>query len=176
MVLFPQLYRWMEGKVNMSRVMISACLAGENVRYNGKPLENVDKRIKKWLEDGRAVLFCSEVEGGLHTPRDPAEIVGVGGGEAVLEGTARVATEQGEDLTDVFLDGARKALAFCREKGIRLALLQERSPSCGSHLIYDGRFQGTRIPGRGVTAALLEQHGIRVFSEAEMDVLEALMG
>ncbi|VFQ44123.1 DUF523 domain-containing protein [Desulfoluna butyratoxydans] len=157
----------------MPHVMISACLAGENVRYNGIPVEDVDKRLKKWLAEGTAVLFCPEVEGGLVTPRDPAEIIGEGGGKAVLDGTARVATEKGEDVTEAFVDGARKALAFCLEKGIRYALLQERSPSCGSHLIYDGRFQGTRVPGRGVTAALLEQHGIRVFSEAEIDALES---
>ena len=157
----------------MPHVMISACLAGENVRYNGIPVEDVDKRIKKWLAEGKAVLFCPEVEGGLVTPRDPAEIIGEGGGKAVLDGTARVATETGEDVTEAFVDGARKALVFCLEKGIRFALLQERSPSCGSHLIYDGRFQGTRVPGRGVTAALLEQHGIRVFSEAGIDALES---
>ncbi|WP_300671640.1 DUF523 domain-containing protein [Desulfoluna sp.] len=160
----------------MLRLMISACLAGENVRYNGTPVESVDPRIHTWLREGRALLFCPEVEGGLSTPRDPSEITGDGGGEAVLTGAARVTTEQGADLTGAFLSGARKALGFCQEKGVRFALLQERSPSCGSHLIYDGRFNGTRIPGRGVTAALLEQHGIRVFSEAEIDTLEERMG
>ncbi len=159
----------------MSQLMISACLAGETVRYNGEPLESVDDRIIKWLRDGRAMLFCPEVEGGLPTPRDPAEIAGQGGGEAVLSGTAVITTEKGDEMTGAFLDGANKALAICLEKGVRFALLKERSPSCGSHLIYDGHFSGTHIPGRGVTAALLIQHGIEVFSEAEIDALETKM-
>jgi len=160
----------------MSEVMISACLAGETVRYNGEPLESVDSRIRAWLRDGRAVLFCPEVEGGLPTPRDPAEIAGVGGGDAVLTGTAAVTTEKGEMVTGAFLDGAQKALSLCLKHGVRFALLKERSPSCGSHLIYDGHFSGTRIPGRGVTAALLGQHGITVFSEEEIDALSEQMG
>ena len=159
----------------MRPLMISACLAGETVRYNGEKLESVDPRVQAWLQEGRAIVFCSEVEGGLPVPRDPAEIRGEGGGDAVLRGTASVVTEAGEQMTDAFCDGARKALELCLKHGVRYALLQERSPSCGSHLIYDGHFRGTRIPGRGVTAALLSQHGIRVFSDGEVAALEALM-
>lgn len=160
----------------MCQLMISACLAGENVRYNGKPLETVDPRIHTWLREGRAFLFCPEVAGGLCTPRDPAEITGAGGGAAVLKGEARVTTRLGEDVTDPFVAGAKEALALCLKRGARFALLQERSPSCGSHRIYDGRFNGCLILGRGVTAALLEQHGIRVFSEADLDELAEQMG
>lgn len=160
----------------MSQLMISACLAGETVRYNGEPLESVDPRVLTWLRDGRAFLFCPEVEGGLPIPRDPAEIKGKGGGKAVLEGTAIVTTEKGESVTEAFVKGAQKALALCLEKGVRFALLKERSPTCGSHQIYNGHFSGTRIPGQGVTAALLAQHGIQVFSEEEIDSLAELMG
>ncbi|BCS97832.1 hypothetical protein DSLASN_34640 [Desulfoluna limicola] len=159
----------------MSRLMISACLAGEAVRYDGEPLEFVDPRVLNWLRDGRAFLFCPEVEGGLPTPRDPAEIKGTGSGEAVLKGTATVTTENGGSVTDAFVTGAQKALALCLAKGVRFALLKERSPSCGSHQVYNGHFSGTRIPGQGVTAALLAQHGIHVFSEEELDALAALM-
>lgn len=159
----------------MSQLMISACLAGETVRYNGEPLESVDPRVQNWLRDGHAILFCPEEEGGLPIPRDPAEIMGTGGGEAVLEGTATVGTENGEVVTDAFVKGAQKALALCLEKGLRFALLKEGSPSCGSHQIYDGHFSGTRIPGQGVTGALLTQHGIQVFSEEEIDCLAELM-
>jgi len=159
----------------MSQLMISACLAGETVRYSGEPLESVDPRVLNWLREGRGILFCPEVEGGLPIPRDPAEIKGTGGGEAVLEGSASVGTEKGESVTGAFINGAQKALALCLEKGVRFALLKERSPSCGSHQIYNGHFSGTRIPGQGVTAALLAQHGIRVFSEEEIDRLAELM-
>ena len=159
----------------MRPLMISACLAGETVRYNGEKLEPVDPRVQAWLRQGRAIVFCSEVEGGLPVPRDPAEIMGEGGGDAVLQGTASVVTKAGAEVTDAFCEGARKALELCRKHGVRYALLQERSPSCGSHVIYDGHFRGTRISGRGVTAALLSQHGIRVFSEGEAAALELLM-
>jgi uncharacterized protein YbbK (DUF523 family) len=160
----------------MSQLMISACLAGEAVRYNGNSLDSVDSRIMEWLRDARAMLFCPEVEGGLPIPRDPAEIAGQGGGDAVLQGTAVVITEKGDEVTGAFLDGAQKALSLCQKHGIRFALLKERSPSCGSHIIYDGHFSGTRIPGLGVTAALFRQHGIQVFSEEEIDALADQMG
>ncbi|CNG73811.1 Uncharacterized conserved protein [Mycobacterium tuberculosis] len=105
-------------------------------------------------------------------PRPPAEIVGGDGGD-VLDGTARIRTGAGEDVTDAFLRGARLALETARRGGARTALLKEGSPSCGTHRIYDGTFTGTRTPGTGVTAALLERAGITVFPETDLASVQA---
>ncbi len=76
---------------------------------------------------------------------------------------------QGNDVTEQFLAGARKTLAVARAVGAKQAILKERSPSCGSCMIYDGTFSGGKKPGLGVTAALLRRHGIEVVSEETMD-------
>jgi uncharacterized protein YbbK (DUF523 family) len=120
------------------------------------------------LEEGRVVPFCPEVAGGLPVPRPAAEIQGEGG-EAVLDLDARVLTRTGDDVTVEFLEGARRALKAVRDQGVGLAVLVDGSPSCGSLEIHDGSFAGNRRPGQGVTAALLERHGIRVFAEDRLD-------
>lgn len=142
--------------------VISACLAGCRCRYDGD--DNLVDRFKEMVEQGQAVFVCPEQLGGLSTPRPPAEIVG-GTGEDVLNGTARVVTKQGEDVTEQFVRGAEEALRMAQLVGAREAILKERSPSCGSTLIYDGTYSGAKRPGHGVTAALLERHGIHVYSE-----------
>ena len=96
-------------------------------------------------------------------------------GSAVLRGEARVVVESGRDVSPQFLAGARQALEAAREAGARLAVLKDGSPSCGSTYIYDGSFQRVKRPGRGVTAALLEQSGIRVFSEQELAAAAAYL-
>jgi uncharacterized protein YbbK (DUF523 family) len=87
----------------------------------------------------------------------------------VLSGAARVLGTDGSDVTAEFLAGAQSALAVARSFGIRLAVLKEGSPSCGTLSIYDGTFRGRRTPGQGVTTALLESNGIRVFTEEHVD-------
>ena len=52
--------------------LVSACLCGEKVRYDGKT-KTVDK-IKKLVDEGKALPICPEVEGGLPVPRHPCEI------------------------------------------------------------------------------------------------------
>lgn len=149
----------------VERILVSACLLGSRVRYDGGAKTSDDETLARWRAEGRLVPFCPEVQGGLPVPRPPAEIEGGAGGAAVLAGTARIRTPDGEDVTDAFLSGARQALAAARSAGARLAILKEGSPSCGSLRIYDGTFGGRTIPGQGVTAALLERSGIRVFGE-----------
>ncbi len=160
----------------MRRLMISACLVGERVRYDGKVVKFIDERLFRWVAEGVGLPFCPEVAGGLSVPRDPAEISGGGGGEALLSAKASVMTRAGEDVTAPFYRGARLALDFCLTHGVGLALLKEGSPSCGRHRIYDGHFSGTRISGSGLTSALLMRHGIAVFSEDEIDALTERMG
>jgi uncharacterized protein YbbK (DUF523 family) len=156
-------------------VLISACLLGERVRYHGGDATLGSPVLERWVEEQRVVPFCPEVAGGLSVPRPPAEIRGEGGGGAVLDLRARVTTREGDDVTAEFLAGARGAVELARELDVALAVLVDRSPSCGSREVYDGDFVGRRIPGQGVTAALLERSGIRVFSEDELDEASAYL-
>lgn len=142
----------------MIRVLVSACLLGEKVRYNGRDSTSSHPVISAWLAEGRVVPFCPEVAGGLGVPRPPAEIVG-----------ERLLTQAGRDVTEAFDAGARLALEAARANGVRVAVLKEGSPSCGTHRVNDGTFSGRKIEGRGATAALLARHGIRVFSDEEID-------
>ncbi|MYX28779.1 DUF523 domain-containing protein [Streptomyces sp. SID8381] len=140
-------------------MLVSACLRGVPCRFDGR-----DKATPGLAEAvaGRTVVpFCPEVAGGLPTPRRPAELVG-GDGQDVLDGTARVVDDTGRDVTAEFLAGARRALEAARRTGCAEALLMPRSPSCGRGEVYDGSFTGALTRGDGVTAALLERHGIAV--------------
>ncbi|OWA09969.1 purine-nucleoside phosphorylase [Streptomyces sp. CS113] len=148
----------------MERILVSACLMGRPVRYDGGAKTVGDEVVGRWRDEGRVVVFCPEVSGGLPVPRPPAEIVG-GDGADVLDGVARVLTASGEDVSRQFVRGALLALGAARAASVRVALLKESSPSCGSLRVYDGRFAGTRVPGHGVTTALLRRAGVRVFGE-----------
>jgi uncharacterized protein YbbK (DUF523 family) len=146
-------------------VLVSACLAGCECRFDGS--SNLVGRVADLAEQGRAVLVCPEEDGGLPTPRPPAEIVG-GDGHDVLAGRARVVTREGVDVTDRYVAGARLALEKALETGARKAILKSRSPSCGSGALYDGSFTRTLQTGDGVTAALLKENGIEVLTEADL--------
>ena len=144
----------------MVRILISACLVGDNVKYNGG--NNKSPLIEKLLEKYELVPFCPEVEGGLSIPRRPSEIVG----EQVLN-------DLGEDVTEQYQRGAELAYNICLFLRIKIAILKERSPSCGVHTIYDGTFAHKEIPGSGITAAYLKRKGINVYNEDEIDSLLA---
>ncbi|MDJ0781573.1 MAG: DUF523 domain-containing protein [Desulfosarcinaceae bacterium] len=144
------------------KILISACLVGQPVRYNGGHQRLDDPQIRIWESAGRLIPCCPEVMGGLPTPRPPAEICG-GDGDAVWRGTASVRSADGQHLTKAFTDGAAAALALARRHAIRVAIFCQRSPSCGSRRIYNGRFESVLIPGVGVTTALLRANGIAVF-------------
>ena len=142
----------------MERILISACLVGDNVKYNGG--NNKSPLIEKLLEKYELIPFCPEVEGGLSTPRHPSERV-----------KDRVKMDNSKDVTKNFDKGAELALNICLYLGIKIAILKEGSPSCGSHKIYDGTFSHKLKDGKGVTAELLERKGIKVISEEEIDAL-----
>jgi uncharacterized protein YbbK (DUF523 family) len=148
------------------KVLVSACLLGQPVRYDGGTCTVESVFLKRWVDQGLVTPFCPEVAGGLPVPRPPAEIRGAGG-QAVLDGTAQVVTKEGVDVTEAFLRGARRALEAAVANGARLAVLKEGSPSCGCLAIHDGHFAGRCIPGEGVTAALLRRNGIALFNEQE---------
>lgn len=150
----------------MEKILISACFLGLNVRYNGrtKPL-HLDC-INQWQQQGRLIVVCPEVAGGLAVPREPAEI----------QSNGQVITQIGCDVTPAFNKGAEHALYLCQQHKIRYALLKESSPSCGSNTIYDGSFSNHKVSGLGITAKLLVDNGIRVFSEGTVEELVNLLG
>jgi uncharacterized protein YbbK (DUF523 family) len=152
---------------NLKKVLMSACLLGNKVRYDGGSLSVKDQLIKGWLSEGRIVSVCPEVEAGMSIPRKPAEIA-EGSGNNVLDGETDVVENGGDIVTDYFIAGASIALELCKKYNIEIAILAESSPSCGSSLIYDGSFSGNRTLGIGVTTALLRRHGIQVFSQYEL--------
>ena len=140
------------------KILVSACLLGVCCRYDGqaKPHEGALSLL------GRHTLIpvCPEIYGGLATPRPAAERVG-----------ERVLTAQGGDVTAQYRRGAEETLRLGRLYGCEAALLKERSPSCGSGVIHNGRFDGGLTPGDGVTAALLRANGIAVNGESEWQKL-----
>lgn len=155
----------------MHKVLVSRCLLGERVRFDGNSKGSL-AMLDAWRREGRVVPVCPEVAGGLPVPRPPAEIPG-GQGALVLDGVRRVLARTGADVTDAFLAGARAALALVETHGIRVAVLKARSPSCGNRQTYDGTFRGHLVAGEGVAAALLERHGVKVFSEEELEAAAA---
>ncbi len=141
----------------MEKILVSACLLGERVRYNGGAATSDDPSLQRWLAEGRVVSFCPEVAGGLGTPRPRAERRGV-----------LVITENGEDVTSAFARGAELAREAARQHRIRVAVLKDGSPSCGSGYVYDGTFTGRRTDGAGTTTDALRSDGIRVFNERQI--------
>lgn len=142
------------------KLLVSACLLGVNCRYNAEPKALPDDLLSRLLERHTVVPVCPEQLGGLTTPREPSERQG-----------ARVVMRSGRDVTAAYARGAQEALRLARQFGCTAAVLKERSPSCGHGEIYDGTFTGTRTSGDGVTAALLLENGIAVYSESEIDQL-----
>jgi uncharacterized protein YbbK (DUF523 family) len=157
-----------QGHIALEKILVSACLLGARVRYHGGHAVCDDPVLQEWLNEGRVVAACPEQDGGLPTPRPPAEIVGAGTGRAVIARMAVVRTAAGADVTAPFREGADRALDLVKQHNIRIAILKDGSPSCGSSHVYDGSFSATQIAGAGVTAALLAAHGVRVFSERDL--------
>lgn len=136
-------------------LLISACLLGTPCRYDGQSRPLPAEQLRFLRERYELCPVCPESDGGLPTPRIHSERRG-----------GRVVNRAGEDVSAPYARGAARALALCRERGCRRALLKERSPSCGCGEIYDGSFTGTLIPGDGVTAELLKAEGVEVLGES----------
>ncbi len=149
----------------MDKILVSQCLyGGEPVRYDGRSKAETDPRFLKWKEEGRLIPVCPEVSGGLPVPRSDAQRQG-----------ARIVSRAGEDVTWAYRKGAEEAVRLAKEYRVLCAVMKEKSPSCGSSLIYDGSFTGTLAEGRGLAVELLQEAGIMVFSENQLDQVEALM-
>ena len=165
----------MPGEVAMDKILVSACLLGQPVRYDGRANELRDDLLARWKAEGRLVPICPEISAGFGTPRPPAEIAAGSDGREVLSGRARVFEATGADVTGPFLEGARRALETAERNGCRFALLTDGSPSCGSTFIHAGGFDGRSKPGLGVVAALLSAKGVAVFAETQIaELAEAL--
>jgi|SRR5579872_3047266 len=141
-----------------SRVLVSACLLGAEVRHHGGAATVEHPILRRWRDECRIVGTCPEMAGGLPSPRPPSEIRGL-----------RVVTSGGLDVTPEFEAGAATAVRIARELGIRVAVLKSRSPSCGTGRIYDGTFSGRFVDGDGVTAAALRREGVQVFDETQLE-------
>ena len=155
-------------------ILVSACLLGQKVKYNGE--SNDHPLLMEYAARGQFLPICSECLGQLPIPRPPMEIQ-QGPGADVLAGKARVKNTRQEDFTPAFLQGAQLVLKTVQQQGIRAAILKANSPSCGAGWIYDGSFSRTKIPGDGVMAALLRAHGIRLYTEKDVNrsLLEELL-
>ena len=151
----------------MNKILVSACLLGNPVRYDGQSKALNHSLLNQLVAEGRVISFCPEVAGGLSVPRAAAEIQ-AGDGDAVINGLAQVKTQAGIDVTGAFVYGAQQALALCRQHDIAIAVLTEISPSCGSKQIYDGSFNRNKISGSGVTTSLLQKHGIEVYNQHQL--------
>lgn len=136
-------------------ILVSACLLGTACRYDGKAKAN--EKVVGLLKKETLIPVCPEQLGGMTTPRLPSEIRG-----------DRVVNEAGEDVTACYQKGAEEALKLAKLYGCSLALLKERSPSCGCGQIYDGTFSKNLTEGDGITARLLKKNGIRVIGESDL--------
>lgn len=135
------------------KVLVSACLLGENCKYSGG--NNYNEKIAEFVKGKEVIPVCPEVAGGLPTPRTPAEIV-----NGVVTG------KDGKVVDKEFRLGARRIIESIDPKEIEFAILQARSPSCGSKHIYDGTFSGKLIEGQGVFAKALCDLGIKVIDSS----------
>lgn len=136
--------------------IVSACLLGENCKYNGE--NNRNEEVIKFLRDREYKKVCPEVLGGLNTPRIPAEIK-----------KDKVISKSGEDFTEEFILGAKKTLEIAKKSNAKIAILKERSPSCGYRKIYDGSFNKKLIDGNGITAKLLLDNDIEILTEKDIE-------
>lgn len=146
-----------------TKIIVSACLLGENCKYNGG--NNKCDDIIALAEKFEIIPVCPECFGGLPIPRVPSEIR-----------DGRVYSKTGEDLTEAFLSGAEQTLYIAKEANAPCAVLKENSPSCGFGKIYDGTFSGNKIDGNGITAHLLYDNEIQVFGESQVKRLINLYG
>lgn len=149
----------------MNKLLISACLLGIPCRYDAKSVPLPADQIARLTEHFDLIPVCPETLGGLPTPRIPSERSG-----------DRVINRNGTDVTEQYRRGAEATAEICRICGAKLALLKERSPSCGSGKIYDGSHTGTLTDGDGATAQRLKKDGVRIFGESELDGLIEIFG
>ena len=137
------------------KILVSACLMGQNCKYNGG--NNYSEKVMEFVTGHEVIAVCPESLGGLPIPRVPSEI---------KDGT--VINREGVSVDKEFREGAAKALKIALDNDVDLAILQSRSPSCGTKEVYDGTFSGTKIPGKGIFAQLLADAGIKMLDPEDI--------
>jgi purine nucleoside phosphorylase len=137
------------------KIGVSACLLGENCKYNGG--NNYNKKLVDFVKDHEVIPICPEVFGGLPTPRKPAEIV---------DGIVKL--ESGLSVDKEFKKGAEKALGIILKNQVDLVILQSRSPSCGVNKVYDGTFTGKIIDGQGIFTKILKENEVPVIDVEDL--------
>ena len=143
----------------MRKILVSQCLYGDRiVRYDGREKTETHPVFLQWKQEGRLIPVCPEVFGGLPVPRIDSQRRG-----------DRVVTRDGADVTKEYETGAAEALRLAREHDVVFCVMKQGSPACGSKVIHDGTFSGTKIPGEGVAVQLLREAGYRVYGEEDID-------
>jgi len=148
----------------LRKILVSSCLLGHKVRYDGKHSASGDDLIQQWSDRGMIVPFCPEVAAGLPIPRPAVEILS--------QHPLQLRDAHAIDYTEAFIKGAKMAFRLAQQHNIDCVLLKSKSPSCGRDFIYDGLFQQQLIAGHGVTVNLLMRHSIKVFTEHELPLLQ----
>jgi len=151
----------------LPKILVSACLLGENVRYDGRNNRLDNTFLQHLVDEGLVVSVCPEVIGGLPTPRPYAEIV--------QRFPIQIIATDKRDVTDEYVTGAELTLELAQKHGCVAALMKAGSPSCGNHSIQGGSFSGKTVAGAGVAAQELIHKGIPVFNEEQIERLESLL-
>ena len=137
------------------KIVVSACLLGENCKYNGG--NNYSEKIAKFVKGREVIPVCPERLAGLGIPRPPIEICG-----------DRVVSIHGVDVTDALAQAVRTILQQLAAEDIECVVLKSRSPTCGVKQVHDGTFTGTLVDGMGVLAKALSEAGYRVIDAEEL--------
>ena len=138
------------------KVGVSACLVGQNTKYDGK--NNYNEYVMQYLKDKEVVIICPEVFGGLPTPRIPSEQI-----------NDKVINKNNEDVTKQFTDGAQISLEKLLKENVTILILKAKSPSCGYKKVYDGTFSNTLIDGHGVFTKLALSRGFTIYTEKDIE-------
>ena len=149
-------------------ILISKCLLGYPVRYDASSKRVENLILTDWEQQNVLIAVCPEMLGGLCCPRKPAEIQ-TSQNKAIIFEKTRILNTDKVDVSTAYYLGAKKTLQICQKFGITIALLKEKSPSCGVNFRYDGSFSRKIISGSGVTTSLLKKNGIFVFSENQIE-------
>ncbi len=138
------------------KILVSACLLGENCKYDGG--NNYNAAVAEFIKGKEVISACPEMAACLGCPRTPIEIVN------------GVVTDKNGKSVDAAIRGAvAEIMAGLDAQDISCAVLQSRSPTCGVNQIYDGTFSRTRITGSGVFAQALKNAGVKVIDVEDIE-------
>ena len=137
------------------KVLVSACLLGENCKYNGG--NNYNTAVAEFVKGKEVLTICPEIMAGMGCPRTPIEIV-----DGVLM------DRDGNNVDVAMREAVEKAMEMIRKEEIQCAVLQSRSPTCGVNQIYDGSFSGKLIKGSGVFVQALKDAGYQVIDAEDV--------